>query len=259
MKKFLTNDEYHLHSAISKSKLDRINKSELHYLKPQESNADHFTFGQAVHDAILLPDLFASKYIIQPESIKIRRGKEWEAFLEANKEKEILKKDDYDFAILMRDRIMSHPLCSKIFKNGEPEMSYFGNIDGLDVKCKPDYVSKEIIIDLKTTKDASPDGFSRAIGSYRYHVQSAFYLDVCSQVLNTEIKDFLFIAIEKEPPFAVGVYLIDKESIDLGRKHYLQDLKKIKNLDTNKQYSGYNQDTLQVIGLPQYYFYGEMN
>jgi exodeoxyribonuclease VIII len=261
----MTNEAYHAHAAISKSKLDLINKSIAHFLHNAREEKTYFNFGSAVHDAILLPELFEKNYVCMPETIKIRRGKEWDAFKAANADKTILTADEYDLARTMRDRILSHKICSNIFTDGEPEHSYFDEIsvDGVTVqrKCRPDFVSKSCLIDIKTTQDASYDAFKRAILKYRYHVQAAWYLDVVNSVLGTEIDTFIFVAIEKEAPFPIAVYMLDRESLDLGRKQYEDNLKTYAAhmLAGQPQVLGYTDEAIQMIGCPNYAFYEEIS
>ncbi len=262
--KGMSNEDYHAHEAISKSKLDLIEKSMAHFLDPKKVERSFFNFGAAVHDAVLLPEEFHSKYVKMPPEIKIRRGKEWDAFKAANSEKTILTADEYEEAMLFRDKILSHKICKNIFKDGEPEHSYFTELEVLGekikVKCRPDYVSKNCVIDIKTTLSAGFDEFSRSILKYRYHVQAAFYLDVVNKVLGTEIDNFIFVAIEKEHPFPIGVYVLDRESIDLGRKRYQKNLETLAAYNKNpKPVLGYTDDVIQVIGCPNYAFYEEMN
>lgn len=263
-------EEYHSNPAISKSGLDKIHKSMSHFLNPSRVERDYFNFGSAVHDAILLPNVFESSYTVKPEEIKVRRGKEWEAFKAANASKTILTADEYDLARTIRDRILSHKICKNIFQEGEPEYSYFDEIevDGITVKrrCRPDFVSKNCLIDIKTTVDASYDSFKRSIHRYRYHVQAAWYLDVVNATMRAidpswvEVDTFIFVAVEKEMPLPIGVYMLDRESIDLGRKQYLDDLKLYaKYMKDPKPSLGYTDDSIQMIGCPNYAFYEEIS
>lgn len=262
--KSLSIDLYHADRGISKSKLDKIEKSMAYFLHEETLEKDYFNIGSALHDSILLPDEFERKYIIMPDTIKIRRGKEWDKFSEENKDKTILRADDYQSILSMRNKIINHPIAKNIFVNGEPEHSYFStmNVDGMEipVRCRPDYVSKNCIVDIKTTVSAKPDDFSRSLFKYRYHVQASFYMDIINKVENLNIENFIFVAIEKEPPYAVGVYLIDVESIDLGRKKYLENLKTYaEHLKNPREYFGYTDNKIQVIGCPNYAFYEDMN
>ena len=59
----MTSVEYHAHKAVSKSDLDLINRSPLHYYnakqKPNEQT-EAMLFGSVVHKMILEPDTFAA-------------------------------------------------------------------------------------------------------------------------------------------------------------------------------------------------------
>ena len=49
---------------------------------------------------------------------------------------------------------------------GLTELSFFSeDLGGIRAKCRPDWISndKNIVIDLKTTQDASPKGFQKSI------------------------------------------------------------------------------------------------
>jgi hypothetical protein len=264
MKTEISIEDYHAHPSLSKSKLDLVERSMAHYLNPSHTEKDYFNFGQAVHDSILMPELFKESYISMPETIKIRRGKEWDAFKADNAHKKILTRNEMEEVVIFRDKIMSHKICKNIFKDGEPEVSYFTDleIDGetVAVKCRPDYVAKNCLIDIKTTIDGSYDAFKRAIHKYRYNVQGAFYLDVVNKAMGTEIDTFIFVTIEKSHPYPIGVYMLDRESIDLGRKQYQRNLKTIMEHRKNpREVQGYTDDAIQVIGCPNYAFYEEIS
>ena len=268
--KNLSNEAYHAHEAISKSKIDNLHKSLAHYLAPNRKETGYFNFGSALHDAILLPQLFEEKYVCMPDTIKIRRGKEWEAFKASVSDKTILTAEEFDLVRILKDRVMSHKICRNIFKEGEPEYSYFGEIEvmgqKIKTKCRPDFVSRSCLIDIKSTIDGSYDSFKRAILKYRYHVQAAWYLDTVNQVMREIEKDwvdidtFIFVAIEKEAPYPIAVYMLDRESIDLGRKQYQDDLKTLASyLLDPKPTLGYTDDAIQMIGCPNYAFYEEIS
>lgn len=260
MKKRMSIGDYHADKSISKSKLDLLNKSILHYLEPPEYKSKSMDIGSALHDAVLLPDLFDKTYTKQPPEIKQKRGKKWDEFFAKHGGKTIMTVSDYDKIMRMRDRIYSHPIGKNMFKNGEPEMSYFNNMDiygqEFDVKCRPDYLGDGFAFDLKTTRDASQYGFRNAITNYRYNVQAAWYMDILNKEPDLEIKEFIFIAIETEPPFPIGIYYIDQESIDCGRDDYRENLLTLVKYNENKYVpTGYTDDGVEKIGCNEFYFY----
>jgi hypothetical protein len=110
-----------------------------------------------------------------------------------------------------------------------------------------------IIGDIKTTNDASPRSFQRDIMKYGYHIQAAMVQDGIYHVTKKMIETFVFIAIEKEEPYAIGIYELDKESIQKGREEYkalLDDYIPYQEKDV-KIWPGYKPT---VISLPAYYY-----
>ena len=268
--KDLSIEDYHSHPAISKSRLDQINKSILHYKEPPNYSTSSLEFGSALHDLVLQPDLFEKEYILQPFEIKIRRGKDWEAFQAENETKTILKQSDWERLHSIRDRIMNHPLCKRMLIGGEAEESYFtkyGNItdsepslSNIELRCRTDYINKGIIFDLKTTVSAHPDSFRNSITKYRYNVQAAFYMDILNAVdKENDYDSFVFIAVETNPPYAIGVYSLNEEAIDWGRADYIEDLKKLAlYLENPYEPTGYTDLGINTIGCNDYYYYKKM-
>jgi hypothetical protein len=76
--------------------------------------------------------------------------------------------------------IESHTELGKAFSGGMPEVSVFWfDESGVPCKVRFDYLKTRAIIDLKTfeLRDVPPDrAIARAVASYRYHIQAAFYL-----------------------------------------------------------------------------------
>lgn len=152
---------------------------------------------------------------------------------------------------------MAFPITRNIIERSEPEMSYFSQIDGMKVKCRPDALDGDTMIDLKTTRDPSPEAFKWSLKRFRYHVQSAFYPAVYQAATGEKINNFIFVAIENQFPWSVRVYVIDRESVDLGEKEWKKNLAQIKEVEANKD--KYKNDVLEIesIGLPSSAFYTE--
>ena len=83
------------------------------------------------------------------------------------------------------------------------------------------------MLDLKTCVSAEYHAFQRSLATYRYYVQAAFYLDGATEATGEPHKDFIFIAVEKSPPFSVALYTLDKGSVEFGRQAYLADLNRL--------------------------------
>lgn len=252
--------EYHQHEAISKSRLDHIDECILKFLNPPEYKSKALTMGSAVHDAILLPELFESKYIVKPKEIKVRRGKAWDAFVLENDGMEILTQQEYDDACSIRDNIQKHEAARNMVKHGEPEMSYFSKFERFghtfDVKCRPDLISLGSIVDIKTARSAAPHRFKNSMKDYRYNVQAAWYMDVLNSLYPEKYSDFVFIVIETTKPFAIGVYNLPQNAIDTGRKEYEDNLKYLLEYKENPYaVSGYTDGGVMSLDMPDYYYH----
>jgi hypothetical protein len=255
----LTNAEYHASSAISKSGLDLIRKAPALYKwrrdNPQEPTPA-MRLGTLTHTAVLEPDYFALTTIVRPEGIDRRTsaGKAaWAEFeLEADG-KEILTAEEMSKLAAIRDAVRAHPAAAKALA-GSPtiEQSIFWDVDGIACRCRPDAVTdKGVLVDLKTTRDASPDGFAKSIASYRYHVQAAYYSDGYEAAFGELPRGFVFIAVETEPPFLVAVYVASELMTIRGRADYLADLDTFRRCRDADEWPGYSTAPL-TIDLPKW-------
>jgi len=75
------------------------------------------------------------------------------------------------------------------------------------------------LVDLKSTLDASEDSFMGSAFKYNYHQQAAFYCDVYEWATGNR-REFAFIAVEKEPPYAVNVFRASPSLLSRGRQAY---------------------------------------
>lgn len=181
-----------------------------------------------------------------------------------NSERKVLSPEAFEQIFAMRDAVMNHPSAFAILHH-----------------------VKDIIGDLKTTEDASPEGFAKSIANWRYDVQHAYYMDGTRLALEqgkcnppqegkAELsvywtdpvtgvlcrcrpdfwrgypKHFAFIAVEKKPPYAVGVYVLDSEGVEIGRAQYQHDLRVYAECVRTGEWPGYG-DKIQTISLPAWH------
>jgi exodeoxyribonuclease VIII len=112
----------------------------------------------------------------------------------------------------------------------------------IKVKFKPDHVNdnKKIIVDLKTTKDASKEGFPKVAGDLSYHIQAAFYSDMMEKIAGDDLSyKFFFIAQEKKKPYAFNIFESSPQFISQGRFEYEMLLQLYKYCTENNTWPGY--------------------
>ena len=252
----LSNADYHADPAVSASHLHQVARSGQHYWaryvdpnrQPVKPTAA-MTTGSLVHCAVLEPDQLLKRYGIAPDR-RTKAGKEAAAEMQANGI-EPVGESDLQQAQRMASAVRRHPMAAKLLSAGKAETSIWWDDPetGLRCKCRPDWINDGICIDLKTTTDASPRGFAKSVAGFRYHVQDAHYM------ASGLFDQFIFIAVEREAPFAVGVYELDADAFAEGQRLRGRDLQRIANCRAMAAWPGYG-DELQTLSLPGWAFYG---
>lgn len=199
--------------------------------KRQESQSK--SFGTLVHKLILEEaDFFNEFYIADLAGVDLRTkiGKE----LKAEHEKlagsrTVVSQDDYNKACMCRDSVMSHKDARRLLElPGVSEASAYavldhtlpsGEVVPFKVRVRPDrLVHGHAILDLKTSKNAGKDSFSRdalADWGYGYDVSSALYTRAIAQ-LTGEILPFIFIVVKNDEPWSSAVYSLSEASMTRG-------------------------------------------
>jgi hypothetical protein len=247
----ISNEEYHADPAISASQLKEIGKSPFHYWKryvdpdrsPSEPTAA-MRLGSLVHCAVLEPNELLQRYAVGPD----RRTKEGKATAERMIADGIepVSASDFEQALSMAAAVHSHPTAGLLLTNGAAETSHWWDdiATGLRCKCRPDWFDGELIVDLKTCVDASPAGFGKAVAAFHYQLQAAHYL------AGTLAKRFIFVAVEKSYPFAVGVYELDQEALVHGSIARHNALQRIQDCRAIGEWGHGYTDGIQTLQLP---------
>lgn len=191
---------------------------------------------------------------------------EWER---NNGHRRILTPDQWDAVHRMRDAIMAHPAASKLLKGCKYVTEYSAYAKDPQTgelrRCRPDLWRMDGIVgDLKTTEDASPEGFARSIAKYGYDIQHPYYLDTLNLALKqsepdafskypASAKAFVFIVVEKSFPHAVEVYVLDADSQAIGAAKYRKSLDYYAECRRADKWPGYSDGSVQMISLPQWH------
>jgi len=251
----ITNAEYHAiktHISSTGVRTFRKNKKQFKYsltnelVKQTKSMAD----GTAVHAFFLEKDKFHKDFAVKPQDIRLntKAGKEW---AQEHTNKIIIDSELGNNLYEMEKSFMDSPAKLIYEIKGKSELSYFWNDIGLvKGKCRPDWISDDgnIIVDIKTTTDASPKGFQKSISTWGYHLQLAWYMRGL-QKLGIPCNEFIFIAIEKTPPFSVGVYSADREMILFGNQEINKLVVDIDKALNDKNFPDYTPEIMS-LGLP---------
>lgn len=170
----------------------------------------------------LQPDTVLEQFATMPNvDRRTKAGKEAFAEFEAAADgKTIVSVDMVEQATAMCEALSRNEFVKKLLK-GEKEKPFFwaDEMTGEECKCRVDCLTEVgenlIIVDLKSTDNAETEAFMRSAIKYGYDLQSAMYSDGVK--VNTGREPlFVFIAIEKKPPYAINILQSDKLLVRRG-------------------------------------------
>ena len=244
---------YHSWDAISNSALGYLQRSPAHlraYLERDEIDSKELRIGSAAHCLILQPELFKHEFCTYDGT---RRGKAWEEFKQAAGKKVVLSKDEQNLVEDMAAAVKFHPDAAEFLADAtarEASGIWEDERTGVVCKLRSDLVNDNLatIVDVKTTRDARRDAFERSIFTYGYHRQAAMYLDGW-QALGRNYEHFVFICVEKEPPFAVALYRLRDDVVELGRKELRELLNRYQTCIESDDWGAYEAG-VHDIGIP---------
>jgi hypothetical protein len=258
----LSRDEYDRLQRVNWSTLKVLAKSPAHYrhqLLAKNDDTDARKLGRAVHLAVFEPERFASECVLWEDGR--RAGKKWEAFSARHGAREILTAREHECCLTLQRAVRTDAAAGKYLAGGKGEMtllwrhgvSGMGGLAGFDLDCKGrvDFLADVgAIVDLKTTRDASPDGFAKECWKYRYHAQAAFYTDGHEAATGARLP-YVIVAVETAAPHAVQVYRVPESVLEVGREEYRTLLERLHFCRTNAIWPAYF-DGESELSLPKW-------
>jgi hypothetical protein len=245
-------DVYHQRhlGLVSKTSLDLVHRSLAHYQAwvcgaalVEEMPA--LSFGGAFHCALLEPDLFTTAYAVEPDFGDCRKKEnkaardEWRA---THASAQLITTDTESAIQGMIKAVHAHPIASKAVRDGIPELTlrWKDQDTGLQCKTRADYYvkGKRMVVDFKSAQDASEKAFTKAVANYRYHVTDALYRASFSAV-GEPIQHYMFVVVEKTPPYAIATYVLDIDAIHAGHNAAVRDMARLATAVQNGEFPGY--------------------
>ena len=255
-------EDYDRLDRVNWSRLKHLLRSPAHYrqaLLAQRPDSDAMKRGRAVHLAVLEPERFAVECVVWRGGR--RAGKEWERFAQENSEREILTENEHDLCLAIAAAVQGRKDAARYLTRGRSEVTVkwaqksadLGAVPGWEFDCKGrlDFVSGAgVLVDLKTTRDASPDGFAKEVWKHRYHTQVAWYADGYEAATGRALP-FVLVAVETEAPHVVQVYRVPDEILELGREEYRALLERLAQCRRENSWSGYAEEEM-ALTLPRW-------
>lgn len=263
--KGMSYDDYARIDAVRHTVLRHFNRTAAHAREfiehpPQQTEAQ--ALGHATHVAILEPDRFAvefgvMEYMGDRRSSKVRA--EEEAFRAKHSSMTFMAPEEHALCLKLRDAVWAHPTASELLKGkgfNEASAVWVDPETGLRCKERLDRLTTlgtaSVVVDLKTTKNASRYSFSKAIHDLYYHQQAGMYLSGLEEVAPYPRK-FMFIAVEKDPPHCVAVYELEDDAIEIGRDEFHKHLRMYAECVSTGVWPGYSAGA-DYVSIPSWAF-----
>lgn len=287
-------DDYHADKSwISSTGLRRAKKTLLEYKLYLDGGFDDvdkpcFSFGNAVELYLIDKAGFKKNVAIakdsewlaealegNPDSKNPRLLKSYQdnkkAFETLNANKYIIRDtgdESFETIKLLAERCMQNEWISTLLSNIEYQNSLYW-IDkgtGLQMKTRPDVaqLKNNVIINIKTTLDASPEKFVKDLVNHDYPLQACIEIaGVEATGLMPFVDKYFWLVLEKNPPYDAVLYQFDDDDRKLVTEDYHYQLSKIKRAVDENRYPGYGERADNRFGiitakLPSWYFKAEL-
>jgi hypothetical protein len=260
----LTFSEYLSLPGINHSILTNFGRSAAHaheaILHPEESTKAQAR-GQAVHCALLEPGSFESKYVAAPDvTRRTKAGKAaWAALEKGNPSAFVLSAKDMAEILAMARAVLTHPTAAQLLgSKGVNEISalWVDEKTGETCKARLDrytaYENYPLVVDIKTTCDASLRSWQRDVHKYGLHRQAAWYISALDTLMPLDVpRRFCWICVESERPYVVACYEIDSASLEQGAEENRRHLDLYHACKESGEWPGYTSG-LVYAGLPHW-------
>jgi hypothetical protein len=212
-------------------------------------------FGTVVHAMVLEPHTVQDVVRVLPADAPAKRSaadKAWhEAFAAGGHI--IMAAEDYARAAAARAALLAHP-AARLLDGALREVSMFWKSTyGAPCKARADILAADysFVLDVKTTRDASPDEFKRSMWNFRYDIQAAWYMDAVQQVVGVRPHSFVIAAVEVEPPHGVMFYRIEDSALEIARRDINHALYEYVLARESGVWRGYDTDIVS-LSLPKW-------
>lgn len=252
----MNDKDYSALPGIRRSDLWKMNRSPLHFryhMDNPEEQTPALVFGSAAHAAILEGwEAFGKDFAVSPNvNRRTKEGKQkYFEFAEGIGSKSLISTEEFTKISVMHYVFWHDSRVKELLSNPYETEVPFQWIDGKTgepCKCKADIVTTvdgmPVVIDYKTTMAADMKSFRSSARKFGYDFQAGFYTEGID-LSTLEKHGFIFIAQEKEPPYAVGIYSCSESFLIQGRHKFHELLTEYHECRMKDEWPGYQTEML---------------
>jgi hypothetical protein len=261
--------------GVSYSALKRFRETPMSYIdyltSPRTPDTEATLLGKVVDILVTEPAKFEEKFFIMPEEVS-RRSNEGKglylAYLDLAGNKSMIDNVMFDKAVQMAEALLKNS-DSKFyltntthfqewvtFTHRETGIKCRGILDGRSEKEPKDFPF--FLMDLKTTRSADPEKYSRDAFNLWYNGQFALYT-MAFKYNNWLFPEFIHVCVESSAPYNVNVFRVDPDTIKEAQEELHNTLMAFKYcLDNNFWHKSYNflrDDVLKYDTLKKPFYY----
>lgn len=190
----------------------------------RDPSSNAMVLGSLTHALIADTDMWEEEFLLA-EGCNSRRGKLWDGYAEEAARRGLtpILEEQLTTAQAMAAAVMAHPTARQFFSaDGQSELVIRWQHEcGLRLKCKIDKPlfsdDSDIIVDLKTSADPTPEAFAQSAKKYGYDIQAAVYLDGVHSLGRHKPTDFIFCVVGNVEPHDVWCYTLGERSLQAAR------------------------------------------
>lgn len=218
------------------SHLRAYGRSAMHGYHARTTDGDEQTYsmerGTAVHAL-----LFGNRQVCGYPG-PTRRGKEYDAFVAAHPDTEILTLAEYSKARRMADAVLASKVA-KPYLQGITEETLLFRWNGLECRATPDIRGEDFLTELKCSSTSDPERFPWQAIRMHYHAQMRMQCIACDTTFNRWPADCFIVCVEDSEPHPVTVFRITEQALDRGARLLMLWAERLKACESSNYYPGY--------------------
>jgi len=227
--------------------------------KPATPPTEAMKLGSMLHGQVLRPEAMDEEITVMPDfNLRTKDGRaNKEQFLEDNPHKLVITPKQWEEGMRMADSVSKNDQAMELLEGSIRERSMWAEAMGLPIRARADAYKKNALLELKSTRDASFDGFRRQIANLKYHVSLIHYA-VCLEQCVPEIEsvsnmEYYFICVENSEPYTTAVYKASQNMIDEAWEEWKRGMELLKTSIESDHWEGYmNHGEIEEIDLPSW-------
>ena len=196
-------------NALSSSSAKPLYKSPLAYSKyinQSISNEKALREGRLFHSLLLEYETIQKKYVFV--DVSSRTTKKYKEAVEENKGCEVFLERELASISYLISIFENNVIASSYLRDGVTEEPGIGELFGFPFRAKADYITSDLIIDVKTTN--SLDGWEWAAKkTWHYDMQAWIYTQIFG------IQNFVFLVIDKGTG-EIGEFPVTEETLEVA-------------------------------------------